>query len=757
MRRLLKYLKPYQFFILTIIVLLFVQANADLALPDLMSRIVNVGIQQGGVDEAVPRAMRQSTMERLSLFLTEEEAAGLRAQYVRVDASSPDFGTLVRQYPALAREPIYLLQPTDPNALARLQTAVARAMVLVMGIEQVQAHPEQARALMPGIAGLDLSKLPPGTDLFALLARMPAGQRKGILGAADRRFEALGGEKALFQAAARAVRAEYEALGMDLLRLQNAYLLRVGGEMLLVTLLAATMAVVVGLLAARTAAGLARDLRHLFFEKVMAFSSAELDRFSTASLITRSTNDITQIQMVMMFLLRMVFFAPLMGIGAIVRAAAKSPSMMWVIALGVLVLLGLIAVVFSVTLPKFKIIQSLIDRLNQIARENLTGMMVVRAFNRQEYEKRRFDQANRDLTETFLFVNRVAVVMMPATMLLMNGLTVLILWVGAHQVAQATMRIGDMIAFLQYAMQVFFSFTMISMLFIMLPRVDVAAHRIADVLETDVSIRDPEAPLSFPEPFKPTIEFRHVSFRYPGAEEYVLQDITFTVHAGETVGIIGTTGSGKSTLINLIPRFYDATEGEIRISGVDIRQVRLKDLRAHIGYVPQKSDLFSGTIASNLRFADEDAPEERLMKALEVAQAHDIILSRTGDDGRSPLEAEVAQHGANFSGGQKQRLTIARALVKRPSIYIFDDCFSSLDYRTDRQLRRALREYVGGSTVIIVSQRVATIKDADWILVLDEGRIVGQGTHEELMATCEIYREIALSQLKVANLEVGRG
>jgi ATP-binding cassette subfamily B multidrug efflux pump len=342
--------------------------------------------------------------------------------------------------------------------------------------------------------------------------------------------------------------------------------------------------------------------------------------------------------------------------------------------------------------------------------------------------------------------------MMPAMMFLMNGLTVLILWVGAHQVAQATMRIGDMMAFMQYAMQVFFSFTMLSALFILLPRVDVAANRIADVLETEVSIQDPGEPVSFPEPFVPTIEFRDVCFRYPGAEEYVLHDINFTIRAGETVGVIGTTGSGKSTLINLIPRFYDVTEGEIRISGVDIRQVRLKDLRDRIGYVPQQSNLFSGTIASNLRFADEDAPEERLMRALEVAQAHDIILSRTGDDGRSPLEAEVAQHGANFSGGQKQRLTIARALVKRPSIYIFDDCFSSLDYRTDARLRRALREYVGDSTVIIVSQRVATIKDADWILVLDEGRIVGQGTHEELMATCDIYREIALSQLKVATV-----
>ncbi|MCX7681610.1 MAG: ABC transporter ATP-binding protein/permease [Anaerolineae bacterium] len=749
MRRLFPYIQPFTPLILAIMVLLFIQANADLSLPDYMSRIVNVGIQQGGVEEVLPQAMRQTTLDRLRLFLTQEEQSWMMAQYALVNASSPDYEPLVERYPALAQEPVYVLRPTDGVSIGQHQIPLARALIIVSGIERVQAHPEQAGALMPGISGFDLSKLPPGTDLFSLLARMPAGQRAHMVEAVERRFEALGGEKALFQAAARAIRAEYEALGMDMLKIQNAYILRVGGLMLLVALVAVIASLTVGLLAARIAAGLARDLRHRFFEKVMAFSGAELDRFSTASLITRSTNDITQIQMVMMFILRMVFFAPLMGIGAMLRAAAKSPSMLWSIALGVLALVGLTMGTFVITLPRFKLIQSLVDRLNQVARENLTGMMVVRAFNRQEREKQRFDQANQELTRTFLFVSRVAVVMMPATMLLMNGLNVLIIWIGAHQVAQATMRVGDMMAFLQYAMQVFFSFMMLSMLATMLPRVNVAANRIADVLETRVSISDPEEPAAFPEPFHPTIEFRHVSFRYPGAEENVLSDITFTIRAGETVGIIGTTGSGKSTLINLIPRFYDVTEGEIRIGGVDIRRVRLKDLRDRIGYVPQQSNLFSGTIASNLRFADEDAPEERLLKALEVAQAHDIMLSRTGDDGRSPLEAEVAQHGANFSGGQKQRLTVARALVKRPALYIFDDCFSSLDYRTDVRLRQALRDYVGGSTVIIVSQRVATIKYADRILVLDEGHIVGQGTHEELMATCEIYREIALSQLKV--------
>jgi len=752
MFRLSRYLKPFVPMILVIVALLFVQANADLALPDYMSRIVNVGIQQGGVEEAAPQALRRSTMAHLLLFLADEEKADVLRQYTLVDQSSPDYEKLLHKYPALAREPVYVLRVTDRATLERLQREMARALLIVSGVEQIQAHPEQAQTMMPGIGGFDLSRLPPGTDLFALLTSLPAGQRARLREAIDQRFEMLGGEKALTQAAARAVRAEYEALGIDILNIQNAYILRVGGQMLLIALVAAVATVIVGFLAARVAAGLARNLRRFFFEKVLAFSGAELDRFSTASLITRSTNDITQMQTAMMFLLRMVFFAPLIGIGAVIRAAGKSPSMMWIIALGVLVLVGLIMLVFSIVAPKFRLIQSLVDRLNQIARENLSGMMVVRAFNRQKYEEKRFDQANLDLTQTTLFVNRVGVIMMPATMLLMNGLTVLIIWVGAHQVAQATMRIGDMIAFMQYAMQVFFAFSMLSMLFIMLPRVDVAASRVAEVLETEVSIQDPEEPIPFPQPFRPTIEFRRVSFRYPGAEEDVLHDLSFTIRAGETVGFIGTTGSGKSTLINLIPRFYDVTEGAILISGVDIRRVCLSDLRDHIGYVPQQSNLFSGTVESNLRFANEGATEEQLLRALEVAQAQDILLSRTGDDGRSPLLAEVAQHGANFSGGQKQRLNIARALVKQPSIYIFDDCFSSLDYKTDARLRRALRQHVGGSTVIIVSQRVATIKDADWILVLDEGRIVGQGTHNYLMETCEIYREIALSQLKVVSV-----
>ncbi len=741
MLRLRRYLKPYLGLVLVSVALLFLQANADLALPDYMSRIVNVGIQQGGVERPVPEALRTSTMDHLGLFLTDEEKAELLSSYVLVDRSSPDFSRQVVRIPALEKEPVFVVKPDRVATLQGLAPVIARGLLVVRAVEQIQANPAQAQSMFPG---LDLSRLPPGADLFALLESLPASQRARVVALVDQRFAALGGEKAILQAGARAVLQEYEALGMDTLGLRNSYILRVGGQMLLIALVSAAATLTVGFLSARVAAGVARDLRLDFFSHVMRFSGAEMERFSTASLITRSTNDITQIQMVMMFLLRMVFYAPIIGVGGVIRALRKGPSMWWILGLAVSVLVGVVSVLFRITVPRFRVIQELLDRLNRIARENLTGMMVIRAFNRERYEEERFDAANRDFTRTALFVNRVAVFAMPMMMVLMNGVSVLIIWVGAHQVARATMQVGDMMAFLQYAMQIVFSFMMLSMLFVMLPRADVAAGRVAEVLETPVTVRDPDTPQPFPDPFAPSLEFRHVSFRYPGAEEDVLHDITFRVSPGETVGIIGTTGSGKSTLVNLIPRFYDVTEGAIYVGGVDVRRVQLRDLRSRIGYVPQQSNLFSGTIESNLRYGSEDAGEEVLRRALEIAQASDFVLSH--DQG---LAMEVAQGGANFSGGQKQRLSIARALVKQPSIYIFDDCFSALDYRTDARLRRALREYVGNSTVIIVSQRVATIKDADRILVLDEGRLIAQGTHQELLERCDVYREIAASQLRL--------
>ncbi len=740
MWRLIRYLKPYALFIALTLALLFVQANADLALPDYMSRIVNYGIQQGGVESAVPEAIRQRTMDRLTLFMAAEDKALVLSHYTRVDKTSPDYETYTRRYPALATESVYVLNRIDKAQRATLTPIMARALVIVSGIEQIMADPSKAAA-MDQTLGFDLSRLPAGVDLFALLGRLPEAQLAQMRASINERFAALG-ESMLNQMAVRAVKAEYDALGMDTGKLQTAYILRTGGTMLLISLLSIVCAIIVGFLAARTASGVARDLRRDVFRRVMDFSGAEFDKFSTASLITRSTNDVTQVQMVIMLMMRMVFYAPIIGIGGVIRAIDKSANMWWIIAVAVLVLLGLVLTVFSIALPKFKAMQTLIDRLNLVVREHLSGMLVIRAFNKQRFEEARFDEANQDLTQTTLFVNRVMVTMMPAMMLIMNGLSLIIIWVGAHQVAASTMQVGDMMAFLQYAMQIVFSFLMLTMMFIFLPRAAVSGDRIAEVLETQPAIRDPERPKSFKEPFEGTVEFCHVHFRYPNALEDTLHDISFVARPGQTTAFIGSTGSGKSTIVNLIPRFYDVTSGAIYVDGVDIREVRQSELRDKIGYIPQKGTLFSGTIESNLRFADENADDQAIRQAVEIAQASEFALNTP-----EGLAAEIAQGGANVSGGQKQRLSIARALVKKPPIYIFDESFSALDFKTDAALRRALKEITQKSTVFIVTQRVSTIKNADQIIVLDEGRIVGKGTHRELMETCEVYREIALSQL----------
>lgn len=737
MLRILKYLKPYTGLILLAVALLFVQANADLALPDYMSKIVNNGIQQGGIENAVPEAIRQAEMDRLVLFMTDEEKSLVLGNYTLVDA---DDAALVQKYPALADQPIYVLNVSDQAVIEQMNPVLGKAWLVAASLERITADP-QAAAAMGQALGLDLSAPSAGTDIFAALANLPPTQRARITGMINQRFATLG-DSMITQMAVGAVRNEYAALGMDTDRLQTDYILRIGGSMLLLTLLSIACTIAVGFLSARTAAGLARDLRREVFRKVESFSSAEFDQFSTASLITRSTNDVTQIQMVVIMMMRMVIYAPIIGVGGVIRALGKSTSMWWIIALAVIVLLGLVLTVFSIALPKFKAIQNLVDRLNLVLREHLSGMMVIRAFNMQDYEEKRFDRANEDLTGISLFINRVMVVMMPVMMLIMNGLSLAIIWVGAHQVAQSQMQVGDMMAFLQYAMQIVFAFLMMSFMFIMLPRASVSAGRIADVLETEISIKDPEKPVSFSEPFLPQVEFRNVSFRYPGAQEDVLHNLNFIARAGETVGIIGSTGSGKSTIVSLIPRFYDVTEGTILVSGVDIRQVTQHELRSKIGYTPQKGTLFSGTIESNLKYADENATPEEMKEATDIAQASEFIFSR--EEG---LQAEISQGGTNVSGGQKQRLAIARALVKRAPIYIFDDSFSSLDFKTDAALRRALQKRTKDSTVFIVSQRVATIMNADQILVLDEGKIVGKGKHQALMETCEVYRDIALSQL----------
>jgi ATP-binding cassette subfamily B protein len=740
MIRLAKYLKPYVPLILLAVVLLFVQANSDLALPDYLSRIVNIGIQQGGVENAVPRAIRQSQMDKLTSFMSAEDKARVLSDYRLVEKSSADYGTYVQDYPDLAKEPVYVLTRSDKAEIDKLNGVMAKALVVVSFIQQVMADPSKAAALAQGF-GFDLSKIPAGTDVFGLLARLPDAQRSQMTTAINQRFSTLGASM-ITQMAVGSVKAEYAALGVDTGQQQTNYMLRVGGVMLLLTLLSVSCTVAVAFLSARTAAGLARDLRRNVFTKVESFSSTELDRFSTASLITRSTNDITQIQMVVIMVVRMVFYAPIIGVGGVIRALGKNASMWWIIAVAVAFLLTMILIVFSISLPRFRSIQGLIDRLNRVMRENLSGMMVIRAFNRQQFELDRFDRANRDLTGVMLFVNRLMVVMMPVMMLVMNGLSLLIIGVGAHQVAQSNMQVGDMMAFLQYAMQIVFAFLMLSMMFIILPRASVSAGRIADVLETEPVVKDPQTPRRFPEPLQGTVEFRNVCFRYPDAEKDVLHDISFTALPGQTTAIIGSTGSGKSTVVNLIPRFYDVTEGCILVDGVDIREVTQHDLRDKVGYIPQKGTLFSGTIASNLLYADENAGDDALKEAADIAQATEFIYAKP-----EGMEAEVSQGGKNVSGGQKQRLSIARALVKKAPIYIFDDSFSSLDFKTDAALRRGLKDKTAASTLLIVTQRVSTIMNAEQIIVLDEGKVVGRGNHRQLMRDCLAYREIASSQI----------
>jgi ATP-binding cassette subfamily B multidrug efflux pump len=745
MLRLLKYLKPYRLLILLTIVLLFVQAFADLALPSYMADIVNVGIQQGGVENAVPVAIRQSSMDKLTIFMSPEDKTRVITDYTLVDKNSPDYATYVELYPTLAQEPVYVLNPVDSAEIAWLNPVMGEANLIVSGIEQALADPAKVAAMATGM-GIDLSKLPAGTDIYTVLGQVPYEKLSQLISPYTSKFATMS-DRMIVQAAARPILAEYTALGLDTLKLSTSYIIQIGLVMLVITLISGTCMIIVGYLSARTGAGLARDLRRNVFQRVESFSATEFDKFSTASLITRSTNDITQIQMVVIIIMRMVFYAPIIAIGGIIRATETSANMWWIIALAVVVILGLILTVFTIALPKFKIIQSLLDRLNLVMRENLSGMMVIRAFNMQSFEETRFDKANKDVTSNFLFINRVMVIMMPLMMLVMNIVTLLIIWVGAHQVAESNIQVGDMMAFMQYAMQILFAFLMLAMIFIMLPRAAVSGDRVADVLETEPVIKDPQEPRQFVEPFKGTVEFRNVSFRYPGAEEDVLHNINFTAQPGQTTALIGTTGSGKSTIVNLIPRFYEVTEGAVYVDGTDIREVTQHELRDRIGYIPQKGTLFSGTIESNLLYGDENASDEELKTAADIAQATEFISSKP-----EGMQSEVAQGGMNWSGGQKQRLAIARALVKKAPIYIFDDSFSALDFKTDSILRKALKEKTGQSTMMIVTQRIATIKNAEQIIVLDEGKIAGKGTHEELMKDSEIYRGIALSQLSKEEL-----
>jgi ATP-binding cassette subfamily B multidrug efflux pump len=740
--RMLRYSKPYLIMIAISIGLLFAQANFNLTLPDYLAKIVNVGIQQKGIENAVPEAIREIEMNRTLQFLTPENQTDVLGAYILVHNGTAEASHYVKKYPALHNQSIYILTDSASSTISHLNPIVARALLTVSFVELVMAN-DSLRMLINTQLGLSL----PGnnTDLFEYFKTDPLGpySKMVIMAVVKTQLGALG-ESMIIQAATQVVRAEYEALGMNVDQIQLNYMWFYGGLMLLLTILSMVCTIGVGYLSAKVATGMSRDMRKDIFEKVEKFSSTEFDTFSTASLITRSTNDITQIQMAIMMIISLVFYAPIMGVGGIIHALDLAPSMWWILAMAVGVLLSLILIVFYIALPKFKSIQKLVDRINLVARESLGGIMVIRAFNKQKTEEDRFDKANIDLTKVSLFINRVMVVMMPLMMMLMNALVIIIIWVGSHGVANANLQVGDMIAFMQYAIQVTFAFLMLSLMFIILPRASVSINRIAEVLKVDVMIQDPEHPKHFDEAFKGEIEFRNVSFRYTGAPENALHNISFTAHAGQFTALIGPTGSGKSTLVNLIPRLYEVTSGAILIDGIDVRDVIQQELHDKIGYVPQKDVLFSGTIASNLLFADENANEEVLESSIETAQATEFVTA-------SPkrMATEIAQGGKNVSGGQKQRLAIARALVKKAPINILDDSFSNLDFKTDIALRKALKTSISASTVLIVTQRVSTIKDADQIIVLNEGEIVGKGTHTELMENCAIYKDIANSQLKL--------
>lgn len=746
MKRLYPYIKPYWPLILLALGLLYVMASTDLALPDYLSQIINIGIQQNGIDTSLPEVMRASSLEKMALFQTESEKAETLAAHQRIEPGTPASAALVPDYPGASLQPVYKRNALDEEAAASLEKALTKPLVILYGFQMMQSNPQQAASFMGPELAAKLKVLPAGTDPLSLFSQLPEAQLTQVKLAITQHLNSLDATM-LRQMAVRAVGNEYSVLGVNLQKNQTNYILRIGGRMILMALLAVATSIMVSFLASRTSAGVARDLRAAVFEKVSRFSSAEYNNFTTATLITRTTNDVSQVQQVIFMVIRMAFTAPMIGIGGVIRAIDKSPNMWWLIALAVFILLLFIMLAFALALPKFKVMQSLVDRLNLVIRENLSGLMVVRAFNKQSYEEQRFDKANQEVTGTIRFIGRVMTAMFPIINLVMTGLSVAIIWVGAREVAASTLQVGNLIAFMQYSAQIMFSFMNLSMLFIFIPRAAISGDRIADVLETPILIQDPAEAKHLSEPVQGKVEFLDVDFRYPGAEMDILHDISFTALPGQVTTLIGSTGSGKSTVVNLIPRFFEVSKGSIQIDGVDIRDLNQHDLRDQIGFVPQKGLLFSGTIDSNMRIGDPTAEEAAVRQAVEIAQAADFVFNES--DG---LEAEVAQGGANFSGGQKQRLSIARALVKKPPIYIFDDSFSALDFKTDAALRQALRKHTGNSTVLIVTQRVATAKNSDQILVLDNGRLIGRGTHQELLKSCQTYHEIASSQLSKEEL-----
>ncbi|MDR1801193.1 MAG: ABC transporter ATP-binding protein/permease [Lachnospiraceae bacterium] len=728
MTKLLKLYKPHLLFVFFILIVLGVQAYCDLSLPTYTSEIVNVGIQQGGVTDKIPVYMDSKDMYDLLVFVPDEDVETVKNAY----SWEGDY---------------YALINSDSNSeeYKNLTKILSKPMLIV---NQLLSDPEKTDEILEktGIKEMG-NRLDRDVSTFELISWLPAEVKAAMFSEIDKQIEALP-ESMVTQACASYIHGVYERVGIDMDKFRNNYILSTGGKMLLLAGISALASILVSFLSARVGAGIGRKLRGNVFRKVVGFSHNELDKFSTASLITRSTNDIQQVQMMSVFFLRMMVYAPILGIGGIWKVFHTNSGMAWIAALAVGIILFVVTILFQIVMPKFKIMQTLVDRLNLISREILTGLQVIRAFNAQKQESERFDKANKDLKNNQLFVNRIMTFMMPFMMFVMNSVAILIVWTGAHGIENGAMQVGDMMAFIQYMMQIMMSFLMISMLSVMLPRAVVSAVRIDEVLQSESSIKDPENPKAFPENAGGEIVFEHVSFRYPDADEDVLTDISFDAKPGHTTAFIGSTGSGKTTLLNLIPRFYDVTEGKITVDGVDIRDVKQSDLRDAIGLVSQKAILFSGNIASNIMYGNENGTEEEMKEAARIAQATEFI-----DDKEEGYESLIAQGGANVSGGQKQRLSIARAIASDPKIYLFDDSFSALDYKTDATLRKELRKITANATVLIVAQRVGTILTADEILVLDDGKIVGRGTHEELLKTCDTYYQIAASQLSEDELK----